>query len=330
MKRSIYINTNGRLSRKDNTIYLESETYGKKPIPVNNIQEIFLFGEVDLNTKAINFLAQNNITLHVFNYYGYYMGSFYPREHLPSGFLLVKQVEKYKEEHKRLKIAKEIINGASHNILKNVKYYANRKEGLDEYVERIENERKNIKDAKTISELMGVEGRIRNIYYSAFETIIEGKFEFKNRTMNPPDNPINALISFGNSMMYSIVLTEIYNTQLNPTISYLHEPGERRFSLSLDISEIFKPIIVDRVIFSLINQKMIREEHFDQELEMCYLNEQGRVLFQREFEEKLGTIIKHPKLNRSVSYRRLIRLECYKLIKHLLDEEEYESLKMWW
>lgn len=330
MKKSIYINASGRLSRKDNTIFFESETVGKKFIPVNNVEEIFLFGEVDFNTKAINFLAQNNITVHVFNYYGYYSGSFYPREHLPSGFLLVKQVEKYKDDGERLKIAKEIINGASHNILKNIKYYANRKEGLDEFVERIENERKNLKSIKTINELMGVEGRIRNIYYSAFETIIDGKFVFKNRTMNPPDNPMNALISFGNSMMYSIVLTEIYNTQLNPTVSYLHEPGERRFSLSLDISEIFKPIIIDRIIFSLINQKMIREEHFDQDLELCYLNEKGRVIFQREFEEKLGTIIKHPKLNRSVSYRRLIRLECYKIIKHLLDEEEYESLKMWW
>jgi CRISPR-associated protein Cas1 len=110
----------------------------------------------------------------------------------------------------------------------------------------------------------------------------------------------------------------------------LHQPGERRFSLSLDISEIFKPIIVDRIIFSVINQKMVQQGHFDQELNMCYLNDKGRAIFQREFDEKLNTIIKHPKLKRSVSYRRLIRLECYKLIKHILDEEEYEGLKMWW
>ena len=148
--------------------------------------------------------------------------------------------------------------------------------------------------------------------------------------MNPPDNPINALISFGNSMMYSSILTEIYHTQLNPTISFLHEPGERRFSLSLDISEIFKPIIVDRIIFSAINQRMIQAVHFDKDLNMCYLNQKGRTIFQREFDNKLNTIIKHPKLKRNVSYRRLIRLECYKLIKHILDQEKYEGLRMWW
>ena len=125
MKRSIYINSNGRLKRKDNTVYFETENI-RKPLPVNNIQEIYLFGEIDLNTKAINFLAQNNITLHTFNYYGYYTGSFYPREHLPSGFLLVKQVEKYKDGNERLEIAKQFVNSASHNILKN-EYYSNRK-----------------------------------------------------------------------------------------------------------------------------------------------------------------------------------------------------------
>ena len=55
--------------------------------------------------------------------------------------------------------------------------------------------------------------------------------------------------------MYTRVLSEIYKTQLNPTISYLHEPSERRFSLCLDIAEIFKPIIADRLIFSMLNKK---------------------------------------------------------------------------
>ncbi|SNX53172.1 CRISP-associated protein Cas1 [Thermoanaerobacterium sp. RBIITD] len=329
MKKIIYINSNGRLSRKDNTINFESEA-GNKPIPVQNTEEIYLFGEIDMNSKAINFLAQNKITVHLFNYYGFYTGSFYPREYLPSGFLLVKQVEKYKDMDERLKIAKEFIRTASHNILKNVKYYSNRKDGLDEYVTSIEKERENIDIVRDVKELMGVEGRIRNTYYKTFKIITNGEYDFKNRIMNPPDNPINALISFGNSLMYTTVLSEIYNTQLNPTVSYLHEPGERRFSLCLDISEVFKPIIVDRIIFSLINQGMIKKNHFDEDLNMCYLNDNGRRIFEREYDEKLNTIIKHPKLNRSVSYRRLIRIECYKLMKHILDEEKYEGLKMWW
>ena len=127
----------------------------------------------------------------------------------------------------------------------------------------IEQESKLIKQASDIPTLMGVEGRVRKQYYEAFSSIIGDLFPFEKRTKRPPENPLNALISFGNSLCYTLCLGEIYHTQLNPLISYLHEPGERRFSLALDISEVFKPLLVDRVIFKVLNQKMIQLDHFD-------------------------------------------------------------------
>lgn len=141
---------------------------------------------------------------------------------------------------------------------------------------------------------------------------------------------INCLISFGNSLLYTNTLSEIYHTQLNPTISYLHEPSERRFSLSLDLSEIFKPILVDRIIFKLVNNRMLGEEDFLDELNFCYLNDRGRRTFLAEWDEKLRTTIKHPLLKRKVSYQRLIRLECYRLIKHLLGDKPYVAFRAWW
>ena len=152
----------------------------------------------------------------------------------------------------------------------------------------------------------------------------------KNRVKRPPDTPINALISFVNGLIYSLCLNEIYRTQLNPLISFLHEPGERRFSLSLDLAEVFKPILGDRLIFKLINKGQLKDNLFIKELNSCYLNENGRKLVVKEFEEKLKTVITHPKLDKKVSYRRLVRIECYKLQKHILGEDEYEGLKMWW
>ncbi len=328
MKRNYYIFNNGRVKRKDNTIFFESDE-GRKVLPVNDIEALYIFGEVDFNSKALNFLSQNNITVHMFNYYGFYTGSFYPREYLPSGFLLVKQVQKYSNSRQRLVIAKEFINTATFNILKNVKYYSRKKE-LEGVIQKIEAEREAIEGAEDIPQLMGIEGRIRECYYSAFNTITDGKFEFEKRIKNPPDNAMNALISFGNSLMYSTVLSEIYRTQLNPTISYLHEPGERRFSLSLDISEVFKPMIVDRIIFKLINENIVKEKDFFEELNYCYLDERGRKVFIQEYDSKLASTIQHRKLNRSVSYRQLIRLECYRLIKHITGIEKYEGFKAWW
>jgi CRISPR-associated protein Cas1 len=152
----------------------------------------------------------------------------------------------------------------------------------------------------------------------------------EKREKRPPKNPINALISFANSMIYTAVLNEIYHTQLNPTVSYLHEPSERRYSLSLDIAEIFKPLIADAIIFKLINNNMIKLDDFEEDVNYCYLNDSGRKKFIREFDQKLSTTIKHRKLKRNVSYRTIIRIECYKLIKHFIGDEVYAPFKAWW
>jgi CRISPR-associated protein Cas1 len=131
--------------------------------------------------------------------------------------------------------------------------------------------------------------------------------------------------------MYTTCLKEIYRTQLDPAISFLHEPGERRFSLSLDLAEIFKPIIIDRLIFRLFNRQQLQEsKHFDTGMEGCYLNEEGRKIFIKEFNDQLETTIEHRNLKRKVSYQHLIRLECYKLIKHLTEIEPYQAFRIWW
>jgi CRISPR-associated protein Cas1 len=176
---------------------------------------------------------------------------------------------------------------------------------------------------------MGIEGQIRKTYYEAFNLILND-FEMGERTKQPPQNEVNALISFGNMMCYSQCLRAIHQTQLNPTISYLHTPGERRYSLCLDVSEIFKPIIVDRVIFRVLNRREIQSKHFDRKLNRCLLNEAGKKIFVRAIEDKLEETFLHKSLGRKVSFRHLIKLECYKLAKHLLSIEEYKPFKMYW
>jgi len=329
MKRNYYIMKSGRLKRKQNTIYFENVD-GKIPIPLNNISSIFAMGELDINSKLLIYLSQNKIPVHFFNYYGYYSGTYYPREYLNSGFLVVKQVEHYIDSEKRQVIADEFVETAVYNILKNLMHYKKNDKDVDLEIEKIKREAKSIRDTKNIPELMSIEGRVRETYYNCFNKILRPGFEFEKRVKRPPDNMINALISFGNSLVYGTCLSEIYHTQLNPTISYLHEPGERRFSLSLDLSEVFKPVIADRIIFKLINNRMLKPEHFEEELNSCYLNDAGRRIFITEYDSKLKTTIQHKDLKRKVSYQRLMRLEAYKLVKHLIGEKEYSGLRMWW
>jgi len=200
---------------------------------------------------------------------------------------------------------------------------------MEEQINKISQYIDALPQADDVTEIMGLEGNIRQIYYEGFDLIIND-FSMEGRSKQPPQNEINALISFGNMMCYSQCLRAIHQTQLNPTISYLHTPGERRYSLSLDISEIFKPILVDRVIFRLLNKKEIQAKHFDNKLNKCLLTPNGTKIFAQAFEEKLNETIQHRSLKRNVSYRHLIKLECYKLSKHLLGLEEYKPFKMYW
>ena len=331
MARNYYITQSGRLRRKDNTLYLEPENAPRIPIPVEDIDALYFYGELDLNTRLLNFLSQKHIAFHVFNYYGYYSGSYYPREYLNSGSLLVKQVQHYEKPTKRVALAQEFVASAVFNMLRILRYHTNRGKDCSTQIQSIEPIFAESQTAKNTNELMGYEGIIRDTYYTAFNTILELKIPFEKRVRRPPDNPINAVISFGNSMMYTACLTEIYRTQLNPTISFLHEPGERRFSLSLDLAEIFKPLIIDRIIFRLFNRRQLNEsKHFETGIDGCYLNEKGRKLFIAAFDEQLKQTVLHRKLKRHVSYQRLIRLECYKLIKHLVEMETYQALRPWW
>lgn len=371
MNRNYYLFNPGRLRRQQNTIFferykqvtddkviadfeeaLENEpefredepevnyeaANEKKVIPIEDIDSLYVFGEADFNKKFLNYCGQKHIPLHLFNYYGFYAGTFYPREFLNSGELLIRQVQAQLDGAKRLELARAFVTGAAGNIVKNLQYYNTRGKDCSPFLNEINPLAESVgrtgsigeTSASSVESLMGIEGNIRQIYYRAWPLIIDQEIDFTRRVKHPPDNMVNALISFGNSMVYTTCLAEIYRTQLNPLISYLHEPGTKRFSLSLDLAEIFKPLLADRLIFTLLNKKQLSEKDFKKKGRVCWLNDDGRKVFVKEFDERLGTTIKHRRLNRNISYRRLIRLECYKLIKHLLGQEAYEPFVIWW
>lgn len=338
MKKTYYLFNPGILERKDNTLkFTPVSDDDERPstnaqvryLPVEDINEFYVFGSLHANSSLFNFLGQKDIAVHFFDYYENYTGSFMPRDSLLSGKMLLAQTSYYQNSKKRITIAQKFIEGAVFNMIKNLQYYNRRGKDMEDIMQIMNNLSKRIPQTNTVEELMGIEGQIRQNYYDAFNLIIND-FEMGNRSKQPPHNEVNALISFGNMVCYTLCLRAIHQTQLNPTISFLHKPGERRYSLALDIAEIFKPIIVDRVIFKVLNRKEIQEKHFDRKLNKCLLNTSGKKIFVKALEDRLQETIQHRSLNRAVSYRHLVKLECYKLAKHVLSIEEYKPFKMYW
>lgn len=320
-----YIASMGELSRKDQSICFRKN--GKNVyIPIENTKEIYCLNEVSINTKLLDFLSKNHVIVHFFNYYGGYAGTFYPRNQYNSGKLLVKQVETFSNPQARLFIAKAIVRGIGKNIYEVLyHYYRHEKVGLKPFLDWI------IKDfiayvdkAEDIKQLMAFEGELWEGFYRSFHFFLPEDFIMNKRVKRPPDNPINALISFGNTLLYTKTISSIYRTHLDQRISFLHEPSERRFSLSLDLSEVFKPVIVYKTIFDLVNRKRLKvDKHFERKVNYCLLNEEGRQIFIEAFENRLESVFTHGKLKRKVTYRTALKLDAYKLIKMIMEGKDF-------
>ncbi|MDF1610542.1 type I-B CRISPR-associated endonuclease Cas1b [Stygiobacter electus] len=345
MKNNIYIFSNSVLSRKDNSFTLHSlqdtepqhkidiyetadenvilpakkdDVFDKpKHIPAESIEAFYTFGEVRFNTQFFKIASYYSIPVHIFNYYGNYVGSFLPVNNNSSGYIQLLQYETYLSYNKRVFIAKSILESAVKNILFNLKNPFAEDDALLEQISNINSLLEQIHFAETISELLGYEGNVRTIYYKTWPYLIKRETDFYKRIKQPPIGIINSLISFGNSILYGIILNEIYRTRLNPFIGFIHEVGDNKQPLVYDISEIFKPIIVDKVIFRVLNLNIIKDDDFQQTNEGFYLKDDPRKKFVEQFENRLSTVIHHKRLNRRISYRSLIRMECYNLINYL-------------
>lgn len=330
MKQSYYLTSVCEIQRKDNTLRVSTEDGQNRDLPIQRVSELYLLNQATLNTSLLTLLSQNGIPIHFYNYYTFYIGSFYPRETNVSGALLIRQAEVSKNLSSRMTLAKEFVRASAENKYRNLRYYNGRGKAVEGQMEEIKKLMDIIDRQKDIPELMGVEGSIQKHYFSAWNTVVNQEINFVERVKRPPDNMINTLISFVNSVIYNTVLSQIYLTPLDPTISFLHAPTERRFSLCLDIAEVFKPLVGDRVIFSLLNRNQIMERDFTQGLSYLHLTKDGCKKVVAEIDETLARTVMHPILKRKVSYKHLIRLECYKLIKHIVGEKAYEGFTIWW
>ncbi len=313
----------GELKRKDNSIAFSNEK-GNFYLPIEETRELYCLNEVSFNTKFLDFIAKAGITMHIFNYHGSYSGSFYPKEYLISGELTIKQSLAYVEN--RLTIAKSIVLSIAANIHETLyHYYRHDKKELKQYLDWLKNDVSALLSVcAKIEQVLFVEGQIWNRFYDSFRHFLPEDFVMNKRVKRPPDNPINALVSFGNTLLYTKTISAIYHTHLNQSISFLHSPGEGRFSLSLDLSEAFKPVVVFRTIFELVGRRRISvEKHFDKSLNYALLNEDGKKIFIDAFEERLNETFMHPRLKRKTSYKNCLKLDGYKLIKHIVEGKEF-------
>lgn len=322
-----HIINEGILSQSDYTILFENKNK-KVYIPIEATKILNIYSNIIINSNFFNLMNSKDIIVNLFDKHNRYIGKFIPNNTRKSCLLLLKQVEIYNDYNKRMNMAKDILSSEIYNLKSNLKYYNRRyNHDIKEKIKLIEKAEKEINLIKEHEKLLLCEARIKGIYYSCFNEILQNeKFKFIKRSKRPPQDPINALISFGNTLLYNYIAKEIYKTKLDIRIAYLHSSNNRYESLNLDLADIFKPIIVDKIIFKLINKKIINDRlHFENINGGVYLTGEGKNIVINEFYKKIKDITTIG--NNKMSYEKIIRKEIYKLSNSIMNEEKYKAFK---
>ena len=168
--------------------------------------------------------------------------------------------------------------------------------------------------------LLGLEGSGTAFYFGVFGRLLKGDWNFERRQRRPPRDPVNALLSFGYVLLMNQVASAVSIVGLDPYVGFLHSSQFGKPALALDVMESFRPLVVDSVVLTLLNNGMLTKQDFCEELGAYRLTDTGRRTFLTKFEERLDTEIKHPVFGYQATYRRCLELEVRLVAKWLTGE----------
>ena len=318
----------GILNRQDYSLLFENEESGYH-IPVEVTDHINIYADVTVSPGTLKLLGRKGISLSYFDNYGNCIGTFLPESAGTNATLFLKQCSEYLDDNIRAETASLMETSYLFNMLATLNYYSKKNNLFSKQVEELNSIMNTLKDEKTLENMMLSEARAREIYYSCFDDIFtQEDMKFVRRSKRPPLNEVNALISFGNTLLYNKLLQIIWRGSLDPRIGIVHATNRRQYTLNLDFADIFKPVIVDRLIFSLINHRVIRKEHFEKvDNGGIYLSNEGKKIFIDAFQKKLND--KRKVNGESMSYLDLMKNEVRKYEMHIRTGCRYKPYKFY-
>ena len=325
--RAVDLLSDGILRQKEYSLVFENNEK-EHEIPVMSTDSINIYSSVIFDTGFFKRAADCGITVNLFGQTGKLLGQFTPFSSLLSPRVTLEQFEAYFNVQKRVALAREFVLASIHNLRLVIRYYNKMYPDAlyDSMLRKIERVEKKIKETDDYDELLLLEAQARQFYYQCYDSFIRAEgFVFEKRSRRPPRNEVNAMISFGNAMLYNLLATEINKTPLDVRVGFLHATNRRQQSLNLDVAEIFRPLIVDRVVFSLINRRAVTPDDFFSDGGGVYLNAEGKRIFISAFYEKLDTCVTVK--GKSVKYKSIIREEVQKLVRYFRQGEKYKPFK---
>lgn len=314
---TVIVPRDARLSRHENALVVISDA-GRKAIPLKGVKHVVCMGDGSISIRLLKDMGRHGIRFTVLDAGGRFLGAFEPEDEPPSGRVRIGQAALFLSEATRLRIARLIVEAqmkSMRGLLQ--RYRRNGTTGIDAFLGGIESALDLVCRVTSIEGLMGAEGQARAVLHDAFKVISEDA-RLDRRIRRPPPDPVNCLMSFFNVLLYSACASELAKTHLDRSISFLHAPGIRRRSLSIDMAETFRPVLSDALLLSTFRRGHPDASWFDRTPGVCLLSEKGRIKATERFwsriEERSGAL----------TFRQAIHRQCLSLEREALGVGQFK------
>lgn len=330
---------NAYLSKDGAAIAIRHEGKTKLRVPLHNLDGIVTFGwDTSASASLMAACCENDVALSFHSPYGKFLASI---NGFTSGNILLRR-EQYRradDPESTLKIAKNFIAAKLSNgrtvIQRSLRDHSHgdHRSSLEKTAAYLLNRIQATQQADEIGELRGIEGEAAVAYFAAFQkliTVTDGAFVFKTRSRRPPLDPVNALISFIYSLLTHDIRSACESCGLDPQCGFLHRDRPGRPSLALDLMEEFRPMLADRLAFSLINRKQLSAKDFEyKESGAVFLKDKPRKVVLQAWQERKQTEIMHPFLQEKTTVGLLVHLQARLLARHLRGDLDAYPAFLW-
>ncbi len=311
------------LRREGETLVVTREGVPLTRVPLLRLEQVVIYGNVQVTTPALEALLQRGIDTVFLTVEGRYYGRLVaPASRF--GELRLRQLEHARDAERRLALARRFALGKLLNERTLLRRYARERAlpALEQAVEGLERSLRRVGRATHLGGVLAAEGHGTAQYFRAFREVLRQDLGFVTRARRPPPDPVNALLSFGYTLLLHGVQAAVQVVGLDPHIGFLHAVVYSRPALPLDLMEEFRPVIVDSVVLRLVNTGQVRAEHFRLgDKGGVYLGEEGKRRFVEQYEARLNTRVQHPRTGEQVTYRRCLELQAWQLARVLLGRE---------
>lgn len=336
---TLYVTEPGsRIEKEYNRVLVVREGEVILSVPAFKISAVVLVGSVGITTQALLLLLDQGIDFSLITSSGKLRGSLRSTK-ARNISLLLKQVERSRDEDFKLQLSKKIVSGKLWNcrvmamrMLRNDRENNKHKEEKRHALDSIDQCLEKSQLVSDLASLRGLEGYATRCYFSIFRETIQthdGSL-FKQRKRRPPDDPVNALLSFGYMLLTNAMITSIEVCGLDASIGFYHSNTNDKPSLALDLIEEIRPVIVDSIVLRALKEKRITKKDFTTSSKLpCCLTQKGLHDFLAIFNDRLNDSLTLESTQRPLTYQKLMEYQANQVRKMIEGgSQNYEPIRI--